>query len=46
MFYLLIALLPQNCMQTHHLALYAAVIFFWIMTLTPRALMPGVRETE
>ena len=37
MFYLLIGLTPQNCMQSCNLWLYVATVFYWILTLIPRA---------
>jgi hypothetical protein len=39
MFYLLIALTPQNCMRSCNLWLYGATVFYWIMTLIPRAVV-------
>jgi hypothetical protein len=39
MFYLLISLTPVNCMQTCNILLYAATVFYWVITLVPRALI-------
>jgi hypothetical protein len=40
MFYLLIGLTPQNCMQPANLWLYGATTFYWIMTVISRSLRP------
>jgi hypothetical protein len=38
MFYLLIGLTPQNCVQNGNLALYVATLFYWVLTLLPRVI--------
>lgn len=46
MLYLLIGLTPQNCMQSSNLCLYAAVVFYWVMTLTPRVVFIDTPDAQ
>ena len=46
MFYLLIGLTPQNCMQSSNLWLYAATLFYWVLTLAPRVHLSDPTETQ
>ena len=44
MFYLLIGLTPQNCMQASNLWLYAAIVLYWVVTLIPRGAPTDINE--
>jgi hypothetical protein len=46
MFYLLIGLTPLNCMQSHNLWLYAATMFYWVLTLIPKASLAEIDELQ
>jgi hypothetical protein len=46
MFYLLIGLTPQNCMQEPNLWLYAAVVSYWVLTLIPSAVAAELNDEE
>ena len=46
MFYLLIALTPLNCMQSSNLWLYAATLFYWVVTLTPATPVDSSTDTN
>ena len=46
MLYLLIGLTPLNCMQSSNLWLYVATVFYWVLTLIPRALLADASKTN
>jgi len=46
MFYMLIALTPLNCMQSNNLWLYVATVFYWVLTLIPRAAWTDIIEPQ
>ena len=46
MFYLLIGLTPLNCMQSSNLWLYIATVFYWVLSLIPRAETADINEPQ